>query len=1085
MDASSQQRRAPRRGPLSVLHWLLVRLLASAVLLALGYFAWRYVAIDRLDEEIRLRVQAKFRQHYQGLLVDVQSARRLEGQGIEIRGLTIREVDRTDEPPLLYVDQILAYCNTALPDFLTQEPEVHRVAMRRAKVHAVRRTNGFWNVRHLLPPPKFSDRSPPIAFEDCTVDILDQSHPEADPHQWRNLHVTLTPDPAAAESLNVPIEESHQVIRLAGGMTGDHFREVRLEGAADLHSGRWRVHGEVEQLEFTSAMREGLPRDLAAELAPIAAVSGNTHLRFDVDNLASQDEPLKFTVTGEISQGRIDDERLPLPLTELSARLLADNRGFKITDLKARLGAATVDLSLELFGYESASPMVLRIATKNMMLDDRLARSLPADVQTLWDKLSPSGVLHGSLTLDFDGRAWKPDLEARLEQLGFVYKEFPYRMIDGEASLLLRNDLLTVKGSARAGNSPVRFEAEVRDAGPDWSGWMEARSEKPLPIDGSLLSALRPTSRDIVQSFNARGYVQLLGRMDRRPGAKHPPHSHIEVELCDCSVNYRLFSYPIDHVTGMLRGTDGVWSFVNLKGSQGSAQIQCHGGYGPDGTRGPLLNLEFRCTSVPLDDTLRKALSADGQKLWTDIRPRGEIDRLGVNLTYHPHDRKLAVEVDGQKLHPSDATPSTVRVEPVWFPYAVDITSGMVRYRDGTLQLSKIRGMHDKTKLEADGHCRWTSDGQWVLDLERINADRLQLDHDLLAALPKDAGAALAKAKFSGALGMTGFVKLAGAAGQASLDADWDLSFDVEDGRLAGDTPVDHLKGGIRVVGGVEQGRWFSRGEMKLDSLFIGDVQVTQVQGPYYIDSKQLLLGSWAEKDLRNVPPRQLTARVFDGLLTTDANVSLGDDGKFMLECNLQQASLAKIAQETGAGAQDISGKTFGMLQMTGTTRGKHTWQGGGNVRLRDADLYEIPLMVQMLKLLSVRSPDSTAFTTSDIDFRLQGDDVLLDRIDLTGDAISLKGRGRLAEQKQIDLLFYTQVGRRDIQAIRSLIAEASPNFLLIQVTGTIDQPSVTKTAFPAVNEALREWFPDLAPGEEARAEPRSWLPRPGSLWRR
>jgi hypothetical protein len=149
-----------------------------------------------------------------------------------------------------------------------------------------------------------------------------------------------------------------------------------------------------------------------------------------------------------------------------------------------------------------------------------------------------------------------------------------------------------------------------------------------------------------------------------------------------------------------------------------------------------------------------------------------------------------------------------------------------------------------------------------------------------------------------------------------------------------------------------------------------------------------------------------------------------------------------------------------------------------------------VPVMVAMLKLLSVRSPDATAFTTSDIDFRLQGDDVILDRIDLAGDAISLRGRGRLYEQKQVDLMFYTQVGRRDLQALRPLLAEASPNFLLIEVTGTIDQPSVKKTAFPALNETLREMFPEVANGEgggpsQGRGENRSILPLPGSLWRR
>src|SRR3954468_23577822 len=86
--------RRPPRGPLSVLHWFCVRLLIAAVILALGYFGYRYVLTDQLDEQIRQKIEAKFRAHYQDLLVTVESARRIAGEGIEIRGLTIREPGR-------------------------------------------------------------------------------------------------------------------------------------------------------------------------------------------------------------------------------------------------------------------------------------------------------------------------------------------------------------------------------------------------------------------------------------------------------------------------------------------------------------------------------------------------------------------------------------------------------------------------------------------------------------------------------------------------------------------------------------------------------------------------------------------------------------------------------------------------------------------------------------------------------------------------------------------------------------------------------------------------------------------------------
>jgi hypothetical protein len=138
--------------------------------------------------------------------------------------------------------------------------------------------------------------------------------------------------------------------------------------------------------------------------------------------------------------------------------------------------------------------------------------------------------------------------------------------------------------------------------------------------------------------------------------------------------------------------------------------------------------------------------------------------------------------------------------------------------------------------------------------------------------------------------------------------------------------------------------------------------------------------------------------------------------------------------------------------------------------------------MVNMLKLLSVRDPNRTAFTESNIDFGVQGDDLEFKRIDFTGDAISLKGRGRMTATREIDLRFYPQLGHDDavLPLFRPINAEAGRQFLLVQVTGTLDQPQVTKQAFPRIDASLQQIFPELVGEErtEKSAPPLLRLPR-------
>ncbi len=52
--------------------------------------------------------------------------------------------------------------------------------------------------------------------------------------------------------------------------------------------------------------------------------------------------------------------------------------------------------------------------------------------------------------------------------------------------------------------------------------------------------------------------------------------------------------------------------------------------------------------------------------------------------------------------------------------------------------------------------------------------------------------------------------------------------------------------------------------------------------------------------------------------------------------------------------------------------------------------------MVSLLKILSLHVPDSTAFTKSNIDFRIQGEHILIDHVSLsraTRSACSARGR--------------------------------------------------------------------------------------------
>src|SRR3954453_16325999 len=81
----------------------LKRMVMLAIFFGLLALAGKYYCFDRLNEEIRSRFESQLREHYQGLTVNVRSARPISGQGLEIRGIRIPEGGGTSAPLLVQI----------------------------------------------------------------------------------------------------------------------------------------------------------------------------------------------------------------------------------------------------------------------------------------------------------------------------------------------------------------------------------------------------------------------------------------------------------------------------------------------------------------------------------------------------------------------------------------------------------------------------------------------------------------------------------------------------------------------------------------------------------------------------------------------------------------------------------------------------------------------------------------------------------------------------------------------------------------------------------------------------------------------
>jgi hypothetical protein len=1142
----------------------LLAVLAVAIIGGLVYFG--VLGIDQIDAEIRARVYAKFAAAYPQLQIEIDGARLLPGRGIQITGVTIRD-PKVKDGEIVYIDEILAACDTSLQELLTHEPHITCVTLRRPKLSITRGADEQWNVAALLPLPKMNRTQCPTTIEGATVVICDPATNPQQPLVLKNLDLSVSPDESPEALRFLPESQSRVPLKITGRLACDHFRSLTLEGWLDPTGGAWAFRGDIEQLVITPALESSLPVAVPTRLLSLHNLHGKLTLGYEVTNQGVRQQNLlpmgeggrgtrpdegvasaatgadfiagltpspqpsptgrgsqqnllpvgegsrgtrpdegvpdaasgadfiagltpsprpsptgrgsqafRFALSGKLEDARLDDPRLPHPLTDLSAQVHVDDRGGSLSEISARCGTAKVFMNMTRTGWTSNAPLSLKGHVAQLALDSSLADALSAKHRAAWDRFLPSGAVDIDFDVGFDGQAWQHDVTAKLVNVSVAYEKFPYRVTNAGGKVRSTSRELILETFATAGKQKIICNGHLVDPGPAFTGWLEVFSEGPVPLDERLLTSLDEKSQAIVRSLAPRGDATFRFRVDR-PDAEQKPEPYLAVALQDVAIKYAKFPYPLDRISGTILWQHGEWTFEKFSGGNDSAYVLASGYLKRDRQNELQLHLDFHCADVPLDEDLKRALPEKLQALWANLSPSGTLDQVTAAVDFNCDRKLLAIDVNGHKyVRPQAVDTKSITLEPLLFPYRLERVTGSFRYQNGDITIKSFKAEHDRAKLAGDAVCQLNPDGGWSVTINRFHADRVEVDHTLLHALPAKASEMLTRLELRGPLHVMGSGTVTSDGRKpASIKANWDVSLDLENGSLRIGTPLEHVHGGLRLAGTASPQGYSAQGELAVDSVTVHGVQLTQVIGPLAIDSGKLALGAWSQPqpDQRTIQnaafaprktvPRQITAKIFGGSVAADAVVALDDEGAFEVQSSLTDADLAKVASEAAPNRKQLTGKAQGYVKLTGSRKGRHTWNGGGVVRLREADIYELPVMVALLKILSVREPDKTAFNTADLDYRIQGEHIYVDRLDFHGDAVTLKGSGEMDWQRHLNLQFYTMVGRDEVKlpVIRPLLGEASRNLMLITVGGTLDQPQMKREAFPGLNETLQQIFPE------------------------
>jgi hypothetical protein len=1018
----------------------------------------------QIGEEIRCHAETMIARHYPNMKVHLRSAELVEGKGIHLHDLSI--VDPSIEGPsaeLFHVEEAFLECPTDWKELMGGNPQIRRVTVRRPTLRVTRLADGSWSTARLLPLPKFEHRPPDVEMEDGVIEIIDGQLATSRKLELREVSLSIVPQEDASA------DPAIWARRLRGTLLGDNIRKVDFDGIFDPHGLSCSIRGQIEGLAISPELRDTMPEPLASKLAELGDLRGQGDFGFQVNCDPAAVLPIQFDISGRLLQGRIDDVRMPHALTDISAGVHIHNGGFTIDNLKAKSGRASLQMSCRRTGFNPDSPLWLKAEARQLELDRTLLDLLPPSMQALkeelqdqWSKYSPAGLVDADVQLTFDGKVWKPEISTRCLDVSLTHYHFPYRLDHGRGTLDLKNNLLTLNLKASGGGRPVVLTAEITNPLHGATGKFEAKGED-LPLDEALIAAVPEKPREVVRSFDPRGTVSIYART-WRDKPDEPLHQHYRLDVSRCTIRYEKFPYPLTNVCGTLEMFDGNWTFRNIEGANKSARVHCEGHFTP-GLQGNELVLKIVGREVPLEEDLRDALGPHNphiRQVWSDMRPRGLVD-LTVDVNYLSEQKKFNVGVRVQPLR------DTASIEPVHFPYRLERLQGVVLYQDGQITFQRFKAEHgpvkEPVKITAEGNCTFQPDGRWNIHFASLTTERLRADRDLIQALPERLRKVVVELNPTGAVNLRGSFDLE-RSGQPDEPphSKWDVRLVLMRNKFqCGGILLENACGEATLAGTFDGKHVQSRGELALDSLSYKDHQFTQVQGPIWMDDGRVLFGAWVDRRenaavvIQPRTPRPITANIFGGKFFLDGWTTLAPEPRYAFNATLTDADLARCSQEAMTGRQKLRGKILATADVAGSGRTFNNLSGGGTIQLTEGNVYELPVMLSLLKIVGGRQPDQNAFSDGIVNYRIVGPYIYFKNIEFHGDAISLRGSGEMNLQSEIKLTFHALVGRGeiDLPVIKQVFSGASQQLMLLHVSGTLLEPKVSQEALPGVNKAL------------------------------
>jgi hypothetical protein len=1076
------------------LSWILL-LCASAVM---AY----YVVFDRVDDKLTSEIQSRLRHAFPEHYVTVDRARLVPGESIVIDGLRICKSTEQGLRDVVKVSRVSCNGPIDLVGIIQGQVVINNVLIDGLELSIWPKLDGTWSIAELSRKPTAAVRLPAVQVRSGLVRLGHQTGEQQREIICHDLqgtfieHIEPTNDPGVQRLRH----------ELHATLSSSYFSRLQIDATGNLATSQWDVQGSMDRLDFSSQLCDQLPVVIRDRLELIRGFSGRLEARFGLKvNRGKYDVQAQIKLQeGRLLNPQVP---YPLDQISGDLFVKNDLLQLRNAVGRSGKAALALEFDMQGLGKQSpiAAKLSVRNLALDEQLYNALPGSIQEQWRKLgvkgtvhasaairfdgrnWDPHLVVRAVDGSIDADF--------FPYPLERLS---GDFEYR--DG---VIQAPSLVAYTGQQRLHGSLT-----LRKAQPRWLMDLSIGADGPIPIDEPLLNALTargmPESgfQRFAKSLHPTGTVLVKQARFVRSEAKPELISRtLELTFSECSIRYDGFRYPIYEINGQVTLDHDRLIVKDFVGRNDGARIQGSGVANCSSSSLESIDLVFQAFQVSLDEELQQALPPSARNLWVQLQPTGLIDKVEVKIQRASPRSPLDLKVAIQESRSNDHAGRGMSLHPLSFPYAMHHIDCVVDYRPGRIDIRSLSGVHDASRIETNGQIRLHSDGSWDGMLHWLPSSRLVVDQFLTGCLPAVLKEPMTRWSFRGPVSVTGSTYVASPEeGHASLLRDWNLRFDLEDASIGGDK-VRGLRGTIQVSGENSNQTTTAYGSLALDALSLDGVAVTGVQGPFAINNNRLYFGrdssEWQSRNstgrrlastsspasdapvvsasfqskvregfvdrrdqssttwfgpkptpkfeapVMDISDNDIKARALSGTVFLSGYVPL-DGERSHVRCRLFDSDVHGMLVDLGEVQAALNGRLYVQCDLDGSLSNRESLSGSGKAWLRGANLYELPVMIRLLNLLSVR-PDQGAFDSADIDFAIDGDRIPINNLQLDGDLISMQGKGTVNFRQELDLELVANVGRRGIVGaiVRPFTQNQNANWMRIEVGGTTSNPQI------------------------------------------